>query len=348
MVSKDSYHDHIGDTAQYRRKPRASRISAKSAVFRVLSILFVVVVLAAIVLSLKILPTLIVSRPIEIDNIANPTDRVKSLNDLEAVRNGVRTVLVQAIAGILFFVTAFIAWSQVKTSRAGQIDDRFTKTIEQLGNSAVEVRLAAIYSLRQIAKTPGYLQPVVEILADYLRRPKPKAGLDMHAAIQVLVVDRLWHKAILRPLNLSTMMLPRANLCGVDLARCDLKNSVLKGADLRDANLTGADLRGADLAGAKLHGANLSWAKLGGADLSGAWLNGANLTRVQAGHADFRDAELVDTDLTSADLTYTNLVGANMNGARASDNVDLTGANREGLQLEDVAFHNLITDDFSV
>lgn len=75
---------------------------------------------------------------------------------------------------------------------------------------------------------------------------------------------------------------------------------------LPGAELSGLELPGADLAGAKLRGADLS-----GADLAGAHLEGADL----------REAILLGANLAGADLTSADLRGADVAGAHVDDTV---------------------------
>ena len=74
--------------------------------------------------------------------------------------------------------------------------------------------------------------------------------------------------------------LAHVNLSSVLLPGADLRNINFKGADLRNINFEGADLSGADLGGSNLKGANLRGANLAGANLGGADLSGAILTNI--------------------------------------------------------------------
>ncbi len=86
-----------------------------------------------------------------------------------------------------------------------------------------------------------------------------------------------WREQGGRFLDLSGIVLRRANLCGVNLRGIKLWDAQLDGADLADANLGGAYLNRADLSGARLTGANLGGANLRGTQLTAANVEGANL-----------------------------------------------------------------------
>src|SRR6266498_3922187 len=75
-------------------------------------------------------------------------------------RNDLRTTLLQGIGG-LFLISGVVAtWRQVQLTRhqldllrEGQITERFTRAIEQLGSDNLDVRLGGIYALERIASS---------------------------------------------------------------------------------------------------------------------------------------------------------------------------------------------------
>jgi uncharacterized protein YjbI with pentapeptide repeats len=237
---------------------------------------------------------------------------------------------------------------QQQLSRQGQITDRFTKAVEQLGQSGsqkIDVRLGAIYALQRIMRDSRSDQPaVVDILSAFIR---------VHAPASRRAPGKLFSAKPAPPpvdIQAALTVLARRNpdLDGegrVDLSQADLSQAALSGADLEGADLAGADLRGAVLRGAVLRGANLghtglSRADLEGADLEGAYLVNADLRRVYLMSADLRrvnlisvnlvGAYLLDADLSHADLSDANLRGADLTG------VVLSGAVLRGADLRTV------------
>src|SRR5205823_3729030 len=98
-------------------------------------------------------------------------DQVTIRADQEKRRNDLRTGLLQAIAGLAVIATLLSTLLQLQANqrqlevnqrqatdqqdltRQGQIADRFTKAIEQLGSqNNLDVRLGGIYALEQIAR----------------------------------------------------------------------------------------------------------------------------------------------------------------------------------------------------
>ncbi|MEM9200728.1 MAG: hypothetical protein AAGC53_03675 [Actinomycetota bacterium] len=122
-----------------------------------------------------------------------------SIGDADRIdlENKVRATLLSGLAGVLFLVTAFFTWRQVKVAqdrldleRKGNFTDRFAKSVEQLGSTKAQVRIGGIYSLEQVAKEDPdeYHAPTIEVLSAFLRassEPNPRA-VDRQAALTVL------------------------------------------------------------------------------------------------------------------------------------------------------------------
>jgi len=68
--------------------------------------------------------------------------------------------------------TATASRSQLRLSEQGQVTDRYTRAVEQLGHEKAPVRLGALYSLEHLAQdNPQYRQTVVDVVCAYLRMP---------------------------------------------------------------------------------------------------------------------------------------------------------------------------------
>ncbi|BBH70224.1 hypothetical protein ACTI_69090 [Actinoplanes sp. OR16] len=251
-----------------------------------------------------------------------------------------------AIAGLLsvlavavgVFVTSHHSREQQKLALQGQITDRFTKAVEQLGQpgvAKVDVRLGAIYALQRIMRDSDDDQAaVVDILSAFVRghAPAPRrteqvtAGgvptarpVDVQAALTVLARRDSGLDGEGR-VDLSEADLSLAALRGAKLHRAEMLY-----ANLRNANLRNADLRGADLSRATLRGANLHDGALDGADLGGANLRDVELGGAKLVGANLRGASLQGTRLAEADLRGAVLHGADLHGALL-EGADLSGA----------------------
>src|SRR5262249_33146952 len=88
-----------------------------------------------------------------------------------------RQTLVQIVGGAaalgaLYFTAQTLQVSQetLRTTRDGQITDRFTKAIDQLGKETLDVRLGGIYALGRIANdSPKDHWQIMEVLTAYVR-----------------------------------------------------------------------------------------------------------------------------------------------------------------------------------
>jgi hypothetical protein len=279
-------------------------------------VLLVLLVLALVLGSVLVFPSLLVNSDLGHSPGLSGAELVKAKND-------VRTTLLQGIGGLLLVVGAVATWrqlvlgreqflsneeltrQQLKMSEAGQIADRFTRAIDQLGSGTVAMQLGGIYSLGGIADSSPPDAPVVfEILAYHVRRRSPwpppspveqatgAAGEDVkplrdrapdvQAAMKVIgsrprdpnpfAKDSPAQATALmkQVLLLEQIDLRRALLIGANLQRVHLKAASLRGAELTEADLQLAVLVGADLRGAQLQGANLRGAVLDGAVMTEA------------------------------------------------------------------------------
>ena len=203
-------------------------------------------------------------------------------------------VLVAAIATIIIGIINY------RQARSGQVTDRLTKAVEQLGSGDSQVRMGAIFALEQIAadssnrSTASRQQSyVAAMLAALVRSRSHETQAPEGAALKFRVPDVQAALTVLcRPpvcrdnvqsdekgrLDLSRSNLQRASLRGAELQRADLSGSSLQGADLRKAKLQGAVLKDTNLgpAASRYH----DGADLRGADLTEADMTGAILARV--------------------------------------------------------------------
>jgi hypothetical protein len=202
----------------------------------------------------------------------------------------------------------------LELTRRGQIIDRFTEAVTQLGTTKdggakqVEVRLGGIYALERIAKEDpaNHHWPVMEVLTGYLRENAAWEGPgvskddpDIQAALTVIGQrDRHFGAGEDYPLNFFGTDLMEMDLEGAHLERARFPGVHLEGANLNGAHLDGAILLGAHLEGARLYGANLEKAYLRGAHLEGADLRGATLKEADVAGAHLRRARVSHTDLS--------------------------------------------------
>jgi hypothetical protein len=192
--------------------------------------------------------------------------------------------LAVALTGAVGLGGLFFTWrntNQVREStqrtleliEQGQITERFTKAIEQLGTLSnegknLEMRLGGIHALERISRESEYdYWPIMEILSAYVREHAPRdpaAEHDIDAEVKYRHADtaiqaildvigqrsRKWPteenlRIRLEETDLREAAFVNANLTRVWFHNSDLRNAYFMGGDLHEAIFTKADLRGA-------------------------------------------------------------------------------------------------------
>jgi Pentapeptide repeats (8 copies) len=267
------------------------------------------------------------------------------------------TLLFQALGGTAFLLGVYFTWQQLANSRKelqnsrdmlvttqqGQITERFTRAIEQLGKGDegeagtrgaragadsqknLALRLGGIYALERIAKDSDPDHPVVmEVLTAFVRQHSALAEesgggktvqRDIRPDIQAIltVIGR-------RDLTYKKGESQRLNLSGTDLRWVILNGAKLDGVDLTSARLDSAQLKDAELREAILTDAHFTDAILEGAQLQGADLRGADLRRAKVAGVKFDGVNLSGADLSGAEgLTREQLDSAKTDGATLTD-----------------------------
>jgi hypothetical protein len=233
---------------------------------------------------------------------------------------GVTTALIAALGALVFNAVSVTATNrQIELARQGQLTDRYTAAVAQLGSDSIDVRLGGIYSLeRLMTDSPADQPTIVEVLAAFIRDnagkrattiPAPTATPDLGALAARRPADILAALTVLgRRDRHHDAARQTVDLSFTDLAGLILTEAKLSGVNFTGARLQGTYLSGADLTGAAFQGADLAGAHLGYANLTCAVLIGANLTR-----ADLSDANLTGAGLEGAKLTGANLADARIN-----------------------------------
>ncbi len=101
---------------------------------------------------------------VQVSSLPHSADRIEA-------ETAARDVLVKAIGGLLFFVTAFVSVQNLRVSEEKQITERFSKAVEMLGHEgSIHIRLGGIYALERIAKdSERDRYPVMQVLAAFVR-----------------------------------------------------------------------------------------------------------------------------------------------------------------------------------
>lgn len=82
-------------------------------------------------------------------------------------------------AGIIAFWRAWVADKQTKINEQGQITERFTRAVEQLGDDNAYMRMGAIQALRLIGSdSESHVLAVLHLLASFVREKSPAKKVD--------------------------------------------------------------------------------------------------------------------------------------------------------------------------
>ena len=239
--------------------------------------LVVVLVAASFVFVFFVLPPLVV--PSDVD--ATEAERIK-------LRNDVRSAATQFLGGLALVTGLLFTARTLRLNREGQLTDRFSKAIDQLGDERLDVRLGGIYALERIARDSERDHgPVMEVLTAYVRRYKRSERDGEEDA----------------PYDVQAIM----TVVGRRKVSGDPQDSRLdlRGADLRHIQIRGGDFRSVWLNNVELDGARFTSCDFAGASLAGA----------QAGNALFFESNLAGSYLVRADLARAHFIDTSLEAA---------------------------------
>ena len=280
----------------------------------------------------------------------------------------VRTALLATVAGLIAIVGAVFTGLSYRLNRAGQITERFTRAIDQLGSHELDVRLGGIYALERIARDSVDDHPqVVEVLTAYVREHAPWRPNRSQAATPrsrdhaprtkeiaaIQAIERIATGADTHAAEPDDKPPASEERGGIPHLPTDVQAAMsvlgrrdssrdrpeaaldLANTDLRRVRLLGdrAHFDGALLYNSHLERAVLVEAHLESADLSRAHLEGASLADVFLDDADLSGAHLEGVLLNVAHLNGADLTGAHLEGADLTA-ADLTGTTLSGAHLE--------------
>jgi hypothetical protein len=264
-------------------------------------------------------PKLLIPMPsaASIRAVTDPVKRQQLIDERLVLQNDVRTTLLQGIGGAVLLLGVYLTFRQYQLSHEGQITDRFTHAVDQLGSDKLAVRVGGISALGRIARDSARdHEPVMETLSAFVREqsnelrsagelaptdmPKRLRG-DLQAAATILGY---------RPENRRSEESRRINLRDSSLARVHLQKAHYEGIALTNADFRRGQLTGIYLTHALLRGARFGKAMLEEAHLTGAFLVGADLRYARLGEADFEGAWLFGANFEGTRLDYARLTGA--------------------------------------
>ena len=95
---------------------------------------------------------------------------INNSTEVAQLENSYRATLAQILGGSAVAIGIYFAWKNLKVAQEGQITERFTRAVNQLGSRKIEIRLGGIYALERISKeSDKYYWIVMKILTAYVR-----------------------------------------------------------------------------------------------------------------------------------------------------------------------------------
>jgi uncharacterized protein YjbI with pentapeptide repeats len=208
----------------------------------------------------------------------------------------------------------------LELTQQGQVAERYTKAIEQLGSENTDVRIGGIYALERLAKNSEDDRTTIQFqLGAFVRnhakwpatkdQQHPTATVDEDLPLMQVRAPDIW-----AAMAVLSRRLPMKDEQPLYLSRVDLR-----GFQLDDARLTGVQMRHTNLARARLQEAQLDRSDLTEADLRRADLKGTQLTEATLSSAYLQGANLSHADLRGANMSDAILDNTMLTGARAND-----------------------------
>lgn len=256
-------------------------------------------------------------------------DRLKALNDL-------RGIFLQAAGGTALILGLLFTWRNFALSREGQITDRFTRAVAQLGEQSLAVRTGAIYALERIAQDSTRDRgAIIDTLATFVRERRSH-----HLKLDGTPIEQDV-QAVLTVLGRRSGV--DREQFALDLSHCDLHGGIFDDGDWRGASFVYSRLDDcwftrAHVDGAKFFACSLEESGFVNATAEGVSFTATKMKTYMCGarlkHADFSQADCSETDFGgrySSDgkpiTPPANVAGANFTKAK------LTGVVLEGVDL---------------
>ncbi|WP_158273877.1 pentapeptide repeat-containing protein [Micromonospora sp. RP3T] len=341
-------HDHLFFPNDIIKRGRRERIRDRTRLIRpgVAGFAVALLLLAAASVIVAVIPNIMIHT-----EGLSAADRLKAQND-------VRTALLQASAGLALLGGLFFTARTVRLTRSGQVTDRFSKAVEQIGNGVADVRVGGLYSLEKIARDSAEFRPVVtEMVVHYIHgHTKQVANESVSLAADPIERDvqvalgilgrRLGIEQEVKTLNLWGLNLnksdlslgnfSRANLCYATIDDSYFEHANLSGATLVAARIRNSSIAHADCTGATFTGADLAGTYVTGSDLTGADLQGANLAgvdfsgRKEKGRYYIQPSRLKYANVADAVMKGANLCGVDLRDIRGLTQQQLDSTNIDG------------------
>jgi hypothetical protein len=240
-------------------------------------------------------------------------------------------LLFQLVGAVALGLGLFYTAQTLRVNQEGQITDRFTKAVDQLGSSQMRVRIGGIFALQRIASdSERDYWPIIEVLCAYARESEEPPRIDETLEVPVIeaphdiqiIADVLKRrKHYLGHGETERINLRLADLRGASLGFPSYEHGIPAASHWEGAIFDRAKLDHVHFTGCHLDGANFGFASLEGASFFYACLDAASFDGANLAGARFHQSSLVGAVLIGANLEGADLEDANLNGAYLDETV---------------------------
>jgi Pentapeptide repeats (8 copies) len=184
-----------------------------------------------------------------------------------AEKQALVVTLAQILGGTALLSGLYFTWRTLQVNREGQITERFTRAIDQLGKvedgqKLFEIRVGGIYGLERIAReSEEDYWPIMEILTAYVRQNAPLLPEEGQEGMEDATEEQRVMEGTGGQSEATEPSAPDPDIQAImtvlgrrkryyrheESEPLDLRETNLSGAGLVDANLSGANLSGAIL-----------------------------------------------------------------------------------------------------
>jgi hypothetical protein len=249
-----------------------------------------------------------------------------------SAEGALRTSIIQAVIGFPVVIGLYFTARNLGLTRLGQLTERFSKAIEQLGDPDINVRIGALYALEAISRdSRQFAVTIQEIIIRFINAKTVRFDIpegkhdhgkdrlpDADLEVALIILGRRPYSSY----ESERIFLAQRVLCNAQMVRsnfqhADFSYSYLCGVRFHEANLRDAFFRKSCMRHAILSHADARGATFIDTDLRGSFLNGVNLDNSILVRADLRNAVLGDQNAGTrpASLNKTDLRGAQLDGA---------------------------------
>jgi hypothetical protein len=163
-------------------------------------LLWITFAVALILIALSLIFVFVMTYPewqVSQSGINNVTEKTVLVNQYRTTLIQLLATFAQILGGGAVAIGIYFAWGNLTTARDGQITERFTRAVNQLGNRKMEIRLGGIYALGRISnESDKDYWPIMEILTAYIR---------MNSNVEVVKNKKVMHLAMQIQSNESTI-----------------------------------------------------------------------------------------------------------------------------------------------